>query len=168
MRTAALPPPCILPTIPVSARADAFAGAAPKPGERESLELEWPEADVRKWLEESGCSVDSLARVAWALVLRSYTSLDHICFELAARTREFELYDCHITGASSLEDLLYANEQGKEEECFCQSSNSLCRDGEEDAHGVGNTMLAVEVDDVIWDQLVGLKSVSTSVHRTFI
>ncbi|RAH47810.1 acetyl-CoA synthetase-like protein [Aspergillus brunneoviolaceus CBS 621.78] len=100
------PPICILPRVALSASADTSARAASRPGERESVVLEWSQTDARKWLE-SGSKVDSLVRVAWALLLRSYTSLDHICFELATSTRrQFELYDCHITGTTTLQDIL--------------------------------------------------------------
>ncbi|RAH68125.1 acetyl-CoA synthetase-like protein, partial [Aspergillus aculeatinus CBS 121060] len=93
-------------------------------------------------------------RVAWALLLRSYTSLDHICFELATSTRrQFELYDCHITGTTTLKDLLHEKERGEREECSCEGSESLCRDDGGNHHEVCNTMIAVEVDGEMQDQL---------------
>ncbi|OJJ99652.1 hypothetical protein ASPACDRAFT_1880939 [Aspergillus aculeatus ATCC 16872] len=166
MTTAALPPPCILPTVSVSARADASARTAPNPEERQSLVLEWPQTDVREWLEKSGSKVDSLARVAWALVLRSYTSLDHVCFKLATSSRESKLYDCHIDGTSSLQNLLHEVERCEKDECCRENSASLCRNELGNAHGVCNTMLAVELEGGIRGQLVELRSVCTYFHRT--
>ena len=162
------PPICILPRVALSASADTSARAAPRPGERESVVLEWPQTDARKWLE-SGSKVDSLVRVAWALLLRSYTSLDHICFELATSTRrQFELYDCHITGTTTLKDLLHEKERGEREECSCEGSESLCRDDGGNHHEVCNTMIAVEVDGEMQDQLRESASVCTFFQRLLI
>lgn len=77
--------------------------------------------EVSQWLDAESTNALSLLRVAWAVVLRSYTAGDHVCFRVQGR--ETKPYEAHITGSTVIRQLLH-DETDSISGCTCGGMNT--------------------------------------------
>ena len=107
---------------------------------------------LSQWLEAEGTDALSLLRVAWAVVLRSYTGADHVCFE--HRGQGSRWYEAHVSGSTTIRQLL-RDERDAVMSCQCRGVDTNGGHWED----VSNTCVFVAEDagqmrDVFLDERV--------------